>query len=244
MMFLKEFYSRSNPAIQITAEQASRFAKEIAGDFNPLHDPDSRRFCVPGDLLFALVLEKYGLSTDMNFTFSNMVGHGVNLIFPDQNSNSIDIHDDKSNTYLTVGHDGQNTSDKSQVENFIKNYVAFSGLNFPHVLVPLMAEQKTMINTNRPLVIYESMSFKLNHLDFTDHQIVPADNTLEVNGRRGEAHLHFDILSDDGQIGHGFKKILISGIKDYDHDVINAFTENYLAHKHTYQQQILESVSS
>ena len=187
-MFLKEFYSKSDPAIQITADQASRFAKEIAGDFNPLHDPDSRRFCVPGDLLFALVLEKYGLSTDMHFTFSNMVGHGVNLIFPDQNSNSIDIHDDKSNSYLNVGHHGQNTSDKSQLENFIKNYVAFSGLNFPHILVPLMAEQKTMINTNRPLVIYQSMSFKLQHLNFSDHQIVPANNTLEINGRRGEAH--------------------------------------------------------
>ena len=243
-MFLKEFYSRSNPAIQVTAEQASRFAKEIAGDFNPLHDPDSRRFCVPGDLLFALVLEKYGLSTDMHFTFSNMVGHGINLIFPEQDSNTVDIHDDKSNTYLKVDHDGENTTDTIQVENFIQNYVAFSGLNFPHVLVPLMAEQNTMINTNRPLVIYESMSFKLHHLNFTDHQIVPADNTLEVNGRRGEAHLHFDVLTDDGQVGHGFKKILISGIREYDHDIIHTFTENYLAHKHAYQQQIPESVSS
>ena len=40
-MFLKEFYSKSNSGIQIAAEQASQFAKEIAGDFNPLHDPDT-----------------------------------------------------------------------------------------------------------------------------------------------------------------------------------------------------------
>jgi len=241
-MFLKEFYSKSNSGIQIAAEQASQFAKEIAGDFNPLHDPDSKRFCVPGDLLFALVLEKYGLSTEMHFTFSNMVGHGINLIFPEKNSNTVDIHDDKLNTYLKVNDNGDQITDKIQVENFIKNYVAFSGLNFPHVLVPLMAEQNTMINTNRPLVIYESMSFKLQHLDFTDHRIIPADNTLEINGRRGEAHLHFNVVTDNGQVGHGFKKILISGIKAYDHDIIHAFTEDYLAHKNAYQQQITESV--
>ncbi len=82
-MFLKEFYSGTNDCINITAEQGSLFAKEIANDFNPLHDVDSKRFCVPGDLLFSMVLEKYGVSSKMDFTFSGMVGHGVTLSFPE-----------------------------------------------------------------------------------------------------------------------------------------------------------------
>ncbi|MEO1880948.1 MAG: DUF3581 family protein, partial [Methylococcales bacterium] len=71
---LKEFYSGPDDCVAITAEQGSLFAKEVAGDFNPIHDVDSKRFCVPGDLLFAIVLEKYGLSKTMNFTFTGMLG--------------------------------------------------------------------------------------------------------------------------------------------------------------------------
>ena len=66
-MFLKEFYDTQENSIRIGANQASTFAKEIAHDFNPLHDADAKRFCVPGDLLFSLVLEKYGLSENMHF---------------------------------------------------------------------------------------------------------------------------------------------------------------------------------
>ena len=43
-MFLKDFYSGARDSITITAEQGSLFAKEIAKDFNPLHDVDSKRF--------------------------------------------------------------------------------------------------------------------------------------------------------------------------------------------------------
>ena len=55
-MFLKQFYETHDNSIRIPAHQASTFAKEIAHDFNPLHDADAKRFCVPGDLLFSLVL--------------------------------------------------------------------------------------------------------------------------------------------------------------------------------------------
>ena len=56
IMFLQNYYSEENKKIHFSRQQASRFAKEIAGDFNPIHDPEAKRFCVPGDLLFALVM--------------------------------------------------------------------------------------------------------------------------------------------------------------------------------------------
>ena len=36
-------------------------------------------FCVPGDLLFAVLLKKEGISQKMRFDFAGMVGDGINL---------------------------------------------------------------------------------------------------------------------------------------------------------------------
>ena len=54
-MFLAPYFSEQNQAISVSAQQASDFAKKIAQDFNPIHNVGAKRFCVPGDLLFALV---------------------------------------------------------------------------------------------------------------------------------------------------------------------------------------------
>ena len=58
-MQLDEYYSDGNGHIAISREQASDFAKGVAGDFNPIHDVDAKRFCVPGDLLFSLALHTW-----------------------------------------------------------------------------------------------------------------------------------------------------------------------------------------
>ena len=76
-MPLSDYYAIDTSGLRISAEQASDFAKTVAGDFNPLHDPDNRRFCVPGDLLFTVLLQHYGINQRMQFRFSGMVGAGV-----------------------------------------------------------------------------------------------------------------------------------------------------------------------
>ena len=234
-MFVKRFYSECDDKVLINAQQASGFAKDIARDFNPIHDPDAKRFCVPGDLLFALVLEKYGLSQNMCFSFSGMVGHGVNLNFPVTDAGEFEIGDDSGKSYLKVQRSGTNVSNESLIEPFLLNYVAFSGPNFPHVLVPLMAKHNVMINTQRPLVIYEKMSFEFAHLNFTDPQLEASDTTLETNGRRGTALLHFKVNAGNETVGSGYKKLAISGMREYDHDAIHRFTDNYLARMATYK---------
>ena len=52
-MFIKNFYQRANNKVSFTRQQASDFAKKVGDDFNPIHDVTAKRFCVPGDLLFA-----------------------------------------------------------------------------------------------------------------------------------------------------------------------------------------------
>lgn len=237
-MFLQDFYSIDDGVIAIEAAQASLFAKEVAGDFNPLHDPDSKRFCVPGDLLFSMVLEKYGLSGKMNFTFAGMVGHGVKLNFPETEADKFDITDNNGKTYLQIERSGEVNHKESMIEAFVRDYVAFSGQNFPYVLVPLLEKENVMINLERPLVIYDSMTVEFKHLNFSEPHLEMLEPELEVNGKRGSARLHFQIKEGDEVVGSGFKKLAISGLRQFEAEPMQQFVDNYLDRKEQYLSSI------
>ena len=166
-MFLEKYCQHDNKKISFTRQQASDFAKKVADDFNPLHDIDAKRFCVPGDLLFAIILEKSGLSQNMTFTFSGMVNDGIALNFPDKIHESAQITDDNGKEYLSVSVSGENTTNPQTIRSLTQAYVEFSGQTFPHILVDLMAKEQVMINPTRPMVMYESMSIHLDSLAFT-----------------------------------------------------------------------------
>jgi len=233
-MFLKEFYNPHESSVSIAAEQASMFAKEVAHDFNPLHDVDAKRFCVPGDLLFSLALEKYGLSQNMHFIFSGMVGHGVLLNFPDTDAEQIDVNDNQGKTYLQIERSGSISRDSALIESFTRDYVAFSGQNFPYVLVPLLAKENVMFSLTRPLVIYESMTLSFDHLDFRQASVEMMDPKMEVNGKRASAYLHFQIKTGENVVGTGFKKLAISVLNGYESESMQAFVDDYLARKNGY----------
>ncbi|MGZ5029765.1 MAG: DUF3581 domain-containing protein [Methylobacter sp.] len=233
-MFLKEFYDIHDGNVRIAAEHASMFAKEVAHDFNPLHDVDAKRFCVPGDLLFSLILEKYGLSQNMHFTFSGMVGDGVLLNFPDTDAERIEVTDNQGKTYLQVERSGGLSRDSALIESFTRDYVAFSGQNFPYVLVPLLAKENVMFNLNRPLVIYESMTLSFDHLDFKQASVKMLEPEMEVDGKRASAFLHFQVKSGEEVVGAGFKKLAISVMSGYDAEPMQAFVDDYLARKNGY----------
>jgi Protein of unknown function (DUF3581) len=233
-MFLKEFYTTQNGDVSIDAEQASKFAKEVAHDFNPLHDIDAKRFCVPGDLLFALALEKYGLSQTMHFIFSGMVGHDVLLNFPDTDADKFEVNDNQGKTYLQVERSGFISRDLALVESFTRDYVAFSGQNFPYVLVPLLAQENVMFNLNRPLVIYESMTLSFQNLDFRQASVEMLEPKMEVNGKRGSAFLHFQIKADGHKVGTGVKKLAVSVASSYESEPMQAFVDGYLTRKNNY----------
>lgn len=230
---LKKFYSGVASCTKITAEQGSLFAKEIAGDFNPLHDVDAKRFCVPGDLLFAIVLEKYGLSQTMNFQFTGMLGHGITLDFPDTDSDFA-VKGSHGKTILQVNRCGNQSASTDKIAALIREYVAFSGGNFPYVLVPLMQKQNAMINISRPLVMYDSMHLEFSSLDFDCPKMRPLEPKLIINGKRGTAHLHFAIESSGKTIATGYKKIIIGNIRDYQQAPMQDFVDAYLLRKKTY----------
>ena len=234
-MFLEKFYSLDSGKTLISPEQASSFAKQVADDFNPIHDPDAQRFCVPGDLLFSLVLSKYGLSQEMCFTFAGMVGKGVLLNFPDSSESRITITDDNGKEFLHIDRKGDTSNNQDLIERFVKSYVAFSGQTFPHILVPLMAEHNVMINPNRPLVMYESMSVDLKTIDMTEPELELSKTELKVSGKRGDAAVIFCVKCGDEIVGKGVKKLVLSGLREYDESQIKEIVESYSENKKKYQ---------
>lgn len=225
-MIIDQFYSEPNGRVCFTREQGSNFAKQMANDFNPLHDADAKRFCIPGDLLFAVILAKYGISQHMEFIFSGMVSAGVELVLPEP-SGELHINDTNGREYLRVKRAGDLTHADSMIRNLTQSYVEFSGQTFPHILVPLLAEQQVMIHPERPMVIYESMTIDLDRLDVT-HPMLQGDyNQLEINGKRGSVELAFH-LEDGGEIvGRGKKHMLLSGLREYDEDVVASAIATY-----------------
>lgn len=226
-MNLQDYYLEQNNRISISRQQASDFAKKVAHDFNTIHDPEDKRFCVPGDLLFALVIHRYGLSQKMRFTFSGMVRDGVMLNFPATDGSSITIADDNGKVYLSIEQSGDTSHDEKLVHALINNYVTFSGQTFPHILVPLMAEKNVMINSQRPLIIYESMEIDLLRLDIGNADLELSDSSLEVNGKRGKVSLNFSIKDGDRIVGSGKKNMVLSGLRPYDQDQVQQLIQMY-----------------
>ncbi|CAI8163750.1 MAG: Uncharacterised protein [Cellvibrionales bacterium UBA7375] len=230
-MFLQSFFSQNGNQLSISAEQGSQFAKQICNDYNPIHDVESKRFCVPGDLLFALTLNNYGLSQHMRFDFSGLVPADKELLFPEWKGSELSITDSREKLYLNVYREGEVSQEQSAIEHLVRSYVEFSGHSFPYILVPLMQQHQVMINTARPLVMYQSMSLSLDQLDISSPEVKFLDAKMEVDGKRGNVTLQFSIDDGEKAIGHGEKKLVLSGLREYDQQAMDQLILDYEARK-------------
>ncbi|MDB3966895.1 DUF3581 domain-containing protein [Porticoccaceae bacterium] len=230
-MFLDSFYNQNDTDLTISAEQGSRFAKAVSNDFNPIHDADSKRFCVPGDLLFAIALQRYGLSQEMSFTFSGMVSADTGLVFPEAPGNEFEILDGRDKCYLQVKRSPQAAFDQKMIEQLVRSYVLFSGQNFPYIIVPLMAEHNVMINPARPLAIYQAMSLHLDRFDLTQPVVELADKRMIVDGKRGDVELQFRLMDGGDEIGYGVKKLILSGLREYQQAAVDKMVADYRSWK-------------
>ncbi len=228
-MNIANYYNIDSQQVSFTRNQASSFAKGVAGDFNPIHDEDHRRFCVPGDLLFSVFLAQYGIYQEMKFEFSGMVLNTTQLIFPAQVSDAFSLQDSNEKDYMDISISGENTQDADFISMLSEKYVQFSSRTFPDILVPLMEQEKVMINPSRPLIIYKNMEIHLDRLSGNNIELQLRNSSLKKNGKKGEVRLEFSILSDGEEIGHGAKNLLLSGLREYDltqlDDVITSYAQ-------------------
>lgn len=226
-MFIEQYCSTQNEQISFTRQQGSDFAKQVADDFNPLHNIEAKRFCIPGDLLFSVIIAKSGLHKEMSFNFSGMVSDGIELTFPNEIIDTFDIVDDKNKTYLSVEASGEKTHCTSLINALTKAYVDFSGHTFPDILVKLMTEKNVMINHTRPMVMYQCMKISLERLDITTLTLKLAKTSLKIEGKRGDAWLEFDLVSDGEIVGHGKKHMLLSGLREYCQENVDTMVAQY-----------------
>lgn len=233
-MFIEKYCSIDNEKISFTRQQGSDFAKQVADDFNPLHNITAKRFCVPGDLLFSIIIAKSGLHKEMSFNFSGMVNDGIELTFPNEIINNFDIVDNKDKTYLSVEASGDKTHCASLINALTKAYVDFSGHTFPDILVKLMTESNVMINPARPMIMYQCMKISLDRLDITSLTLKLSKTSLSIEGKRGDAWLEFDLISDGEVVGHGKKHMLLSGLRGYCSDSVKTMVAEYKNSKAAY----------
>lgn len=225
-MFLTPYVHQQAGEFSFSRQQGSVFAKKVAGDFNPLHDEDAKRFCVPGDLMFSWLLSQYGLSERLCCTFSGMVAADVWLHF-EQEGADIRICDRDGKVYLSLTQQGAVSKDLQLIEAIATDYVQFSGKNFPHILHPLMQQQAVMIHPQRPMVIYESMTLELTALPATLPELQLADASLEVAGKRGSAMLDFALTCQGETLGKGRKRMILSNLSPYDAPSMEAMIAEY-----------------
>ena len=229
-MFIDQFYQLNDGKLVFTREQGSNFAKQVADDFNPIHDIDARRFCIPGDLLFSIILSKYGLNQHMEFGFTGMVLDGIELLLPEAGA-ELEINDANGKQYLTIKRGGDNTVNSVLIDNLIRSYVEFSGHTFPDILVPLLAEQNVMISPDRPMVMYESMTIDLDRLDIESPLLEADYNDLKISGKRGEIELAFNLVESGEVVGRGKKRMILSGLREYDKQVMDDSVARLHQHK-------------
>ncbi|HSG60879.1 MAG TPA: DUF3581 family protein [Pseudomonadales bacterium] len=235
---LDQFYRRDSAGnIVFSRVNGSDFAKNVANDFNPLHDVDAKRFAVPGDLLFAVLLQSMGLYQQLALKFTAMVTEDVALVVPDKAPGV--IADASGKVFVEVTAEGDQQAFDAGVEQLVRAYVAYSGTAFPHVLVPLMKHANVMINPARPMVMYESMQIVLDRVSLQAPRLeTNADKTtITSHGKRGEVVLAFDIVDGDDVVGCGEKHMLLSGLRDYDDGEMDAVVASYAQWKADYHAQ-------
>ncbi|PKF50455.1 DUF3581 family protein [Enterovibrio nigricans] len=226
-MQLNNYFNQSNGQLVFTRKQASHFAKLVAGDFNPIHDEDSKRFCVPGDLLFSVLLAKAGISEKMRVSFTGMISDNVALEFRNSDTDAFEVTDGNGKLYLTMERSGENLVNENLAACVAENYVKFSGMNFPHIMVPLMEQSGMMINPDRPLVIYESMELNFHHLNFTCPTVELTDSIMDVSGKRGTVTLAFCFKENGKVIGEGKKTMVCSGLREYEQSAVEALVDKF-----------------
>jgi hypothetical protein len=83
-----------------------------------------------------------------------------------------------------------------------------------------------MINPERPVVMYESMSIDLDRLDIETLVLEIDRNEVAINGKRGEVQLAFNLVEAGNIVGRGRKRLILSGLREYDKRVMDEVVVN------------------
>ena len=253
-MDITEYFQSTPDGLQFTEQQSSDFAKSVAGDFNPLHDVGARRFCVPGDLLFGILLTWYGAYSETTVEFSGMLGGAATVKLPDAFNGALSLSDQHAREILSFVGRGEKTTEPTFVSSLVEKYVHFSGRTFPDLLVPLMRDSAVMINPDRPLVIYKDMALRLDtgkvelmagHVNCAGRdqiKLTLTDSELIADGKKGRVQLGFSIEYAGELVGEGEKNFVLGGLREFDEQAMQGIIDTYNTRKSNYNSEVSDAV--
>ena len=79
--------------------------------------------------------------------------------------------------------------------------------------------------------MYQSMSLNLDQLEITSPEVKFLDAEMEVDGKRGNVSLKFSINDGDTVVGCGEKKLVLSGLREFDQQAMDQLILDYEARK-------------
>ena len=95
-----------------------------------------------------------------------------------------------------------------------------------------------MVNTDRPLVIYDHMRIALDTLDIDEVKLSLTDSEFRLYGKRGDVALNFQLNCNGEAIGKGQKKMVLSGLREFDQGKIDEIIHAYAQRKNNYRKAI------
>jgi hypothetical protein len=78
------------------------------------------------------------------------------------------------------------------------------------------------------------MRIALDTLDIGEISLSLADSEFRLYGKRGDVALNFDLSCNGEKVGKGQKKIVLSGLREFDQDKIDELVQIYNQHKNDY----------
>src|SRR5690606_26932305 len=90
-----------------------------------------------------------------------------------------------------------------------------------------MESHGVMFNPDRPMVMHDSLSLTLSHLN--DAEAVPEPNkaSLDIAGKRGNVSLDYHLMSAGKVVGAVSKKLLLGSLREYCPDTMAGIVEEF-----------------
>lgn len=213
---------------KFNAVACDAYARNVVKDFNPIHNHLAKNYCVPGDLIFALMVERGGVHGSMRMDFLNRVGKDSEYIFVSGKAGMALLDRGNKVQAQLIGSGDASVCVKciSAVSDAV---LSCTSSYFPYKMMRSLRAENLMLSGCRSLVILKSIEVNVSDLHFaSDLTAVFCSSSLRHSGRRGTIDAHFQLVGGNGQVlGQVIKTALIIGIERFNGKRSAQYLENY-----------------
>lgn len=217
-----------NDVFRFIPTACSAYARNVAKDFNPIHSHLAKKYCVPGDLIFALITEMHGAHNYMRVDFLNRVGAECKLFF-DTKRIALALLDVDKKLYAELATAGDKSVCPKRLKTVSNVVVSCTSGYFPYKLIDNLREENVMLSIRRSMVMLKSIEVELRNIHSASSLVAKYQSSgLELSGKRGEVKVYFQLFDDDGiSVGFVTKTVLIIGIEKFNDKASKQYLDDY-----------------